>query len=374
MSVSVRYNYRLRPGNEAERALIQEWHRTRWIWNRAVDYLQTNGEWVRDSELTKWRAEHDWLRAGSVVAQQQELRNFRLKRAKGKGRRKFKSAKRTQPSLNYTKRGFSLTSEGRLRLPAGVSIPVVWSRELPSTPSSVRVYRDSLGHWFVSFVVMRNDAETVPSTGEAIGIDWGVRTLATTTNPVFDLPHAEHGKRVAARLAKAQRRMARRRAGRGKRASRGYQAAKRQAARVAKKAQRQRLDDARKWVKGVVAAHEFIAVEDFKPIFLAKTCLARKSSDGAIGLLKRVLIEVAERHRRSVVLVNPKFTSMDCSNCQARIKQRLSLSERMFHCSSCGAILDRDVNAAWNVLNRAGFHPATVDVVRRVIPSGIAAD
>jgi putative transposase len=59
--------------------LISEWHRTRWVWNRAVDLLQRTGAWVSDKDLTSWRAEHPWLREGSVVAQQQELRNFRAK-------------------------------------------------------------------------------------------------------------------------------------------------------------------------------------------------------------------------------------------------------------------------------------------------------
>ena len=79
-----------------------------------------------------------------MVAQQQMLRNFRAKRAQGKGRRKFKSGKRSLPSLNYTRRGF-VVKGARLCLAGGLSIPVVWSRELPSEPSSVRVYRDSIG-------------------------------------------------------------------------------------------------------------------------------------------------------------------------------------------------------------------------------------
>ena len=354
--------------------MIAEWHRTRWVWNQAVDLLQRTGAWVRDTELTRWRAEHAWLREGSVVAQQQELRSFRAKRAKGKGRRKFKSAKRCRPSLNYTLRGFSLSGEGRLRLPGGVVIPVVWSRELPSAPSSVRVYRDSLGHWYASFVVSRPEAVPLPASSEAIGVDWGVATLASTTNPTYDLVHAQHGQRAAARLARYQRRMARRRPQPGKRASRGYRSAQRNAARAYKHVQRQRLDGARKWAHRVVRAHGVIAIEDFRPAFLARSTMARRAADGAISTLKAVLIETAERAGRQVVLVDPKHTSMDCSNCHARVKQRLSLSERTFHCPACGVRVDRDLNAARNVLARAGFAPAAVDVVRRATPSGMAAD
>ena len=340
---------------------MSEWHRSRWVWNQAVELLHGTGSWVRDAELTRWRAEHAWLREGSVVAQQQELRSFRAKRAKGKGRRKFKSARRSRPSLNYTLRGFSLSGEGRLRLPGGVVIPVVWSRELPSAPSSVRVYRDSVGHWYASFVVTRPESEPLPASSEAIGIDWGVATLASTTNPTFDLVHAQHGKRAAARLARYQRRMARRRPPPGMRASRGYREAQRLAAKTSKRVQRQRLDGARKWAHRVVRAHGSIAIEDFRPAFLARSRMARRAADGAVATVK-------------AVLVDPKHTSMDCSNCHARAKGRLRLSERTFHCPVCGVRVDRDVNAARNVLARAGFAPAAVDAVRRAMPSGMAAD
>jgi putative transposase len=122
--------------------------------------------------LTEARARTPWLRAGSQVAQQQTLRTYAAAlhdsyRVKGRGKPKAKARKKTRPSLEYTTRGFSLR-DGRLRLPGGVSNPVVWSRELPSEPTSVRVYQDSLGHWYASFVV-RREREPAPETGGAIG-------------------------------------------------------------------------------------------------------------------------------------------------------------------------------------------------------------
>ena len=113
MPLLLRYTYRLRPGRLAERALIAEWHRARWVWNQAVGVLKRSGAWVSDKDLTRWRSEHAWLREGSVVAQQQELRSFRTKRAKGRGRKRFKTVKRSRLSLNYTQRGFALSGEGR---------------------------------------------------------------------------------------------------------------------------------------------------------------------------------------------------------------------------------------------------------------------
>lgn len=238
----------------------------------------------------------------------------------------------------------------------------------------VRVYRDAVGHWYASFVVVAPEREALPASCAAIGVDWGVARLAITTNPAYDLAHARYAQRAAARLARYQRRMARRRPAPGRKASRGYRRSQRVVARQYRRVARQRLDAARKWAKRVVRDHGVIAVEDFRPAFLAKSRMARTAADGSVGILKRTLIEAAERGGRYVVLVDPKYTTMDCSACHARAKRRLSLSERTFQCPACGVRLDRDVNAARNVLARAGFAPATVDVVRRLTPSGMVAD
>ncbi|MBO0879899.1 MAG: transposase [Mycobacterium sp.] len=358
----VRYRYRLRPGATAMAAMLQEWDRCRWVWNQAVARLSESGEWVGDDALTSWRREHKWLSEGSVVAQQQMLRNFRAKRAKGKGRRKFKSGKRTLPSLNYTRRGFAVR-DGRLCLAGGLSIPVVWSRELPSEPSSVRVYRDRIGHWYASFVVRRYD-QALPVCEQSIGIDWGVHAVATTTDPEYDLAHPEYGKRAAGELSRRQCAMARRKPCPGERASKGYLSAKRDVAKLSKKVARQRQDTARKWATKVVANHGALAVEDFKPRFLARSRMARKSADGAIGASKATLIEYAQRAGRKVVLVPPAYTTMTCSDCSTRTKYRMQLSERVFVCESCAMIQDRDRNAARVILDRAGLNPAGVETVR----------
>lgn len=369
----MRYTYRLRPGTQALNALISEWHRTRHLWNDAVA-LMRKGEKVSfaalSKRLTTKRAEHDWLRAGSQVAQQQELRTFAQAfdhsfKVKGRRRPAFKSARRTQPSLGYTTRGFSIR-DGRLILPKGVSLPVVWSRDLPSEPTSVRVYRDTLGHWYASFVV-RRERETPPEANGSIGVDWGVKTTATATDLRYDLPHLGHRKRAAAEMAKAQRKMARRRRPRGQAASKGYQRAKREAAVVAKTAERRNTHEARMWARRVVADHRVIAIEDFRPKFLAKSTMARKAADAAIGTAKRTLIEYAERAGRKVVLVEPAYTTMTCSGCFARTK-RLNLDERTFACPDCGLVEDRDRNAARTILAVAERGHTSVESVRHSVP------
>lgn len=225
----VRYTYRLRPGKLAVRALESEWHRCRFLWNEAVHQQRSGGKptFVRLSKmLTEARSRTEWLREGSQVAQQQTLRTYAIAlqrsfKVKGWGRPKIKPRKTSPPSLEYTTRGFSIRDR-RLRLPNGVSIPVVWSRELPTAPTSVRVYRDTLGHWYASFVTRRPHL-SAPAATAAIGVDWGVAVTATTTDPAYDLPYTGHRRRCAAELARAQRKMARRRRPRGHAPSCGYQ-------------------------------------------------------------------------------------------------------------------------------------------------------
>ncbi|OZV73886.1 transposase [Micromonospora echinospora] len=376
MSETVRYTYRLRPGRQAEGALLAEWGRCRWLWNEAVHQQRTGRKPTfgkLSKLLTEARGRNAWLRDGSQVAQQQTLRTYATAldhsfTVKGRSRPKVKRKKDALPSLEYTTRGFRL-KDGRLCLPGKVTVPVVWSRDLPSDPTSVRVYRDSLGHWYASFVVRREQPETPEADLPGIGVDWGVKTTATTTNPVFDLLHLGHRKRCAAELAKAQRRMARRRRPKGHAPSKGYLDAKRQAARIAKKAARQNTHDARVWAKKVTNHHVLIAVEDFKPGFLGKTRMARKAADAAIGACKRELIERGRRVGRRVVLVPPAYTTMTCSACGERANLRLGLGVRIFECAACGHTACRDRNAARTILATAERRRASADDVRHLIAS-----
>ena len=259
-----------------------------------------------------------------------------------------------------------------------MAIPVVWTHELPSDPKSVRVYRDSLGHWYASFVVEIDlDHTRLPETGNdhVLGIDWGVTETATTAvldiatgevddSDTFDLPHSEHGKKAAAKLARYQRMMARRKPAKGQAGSNRYKKAKRDAAKVHAKVARQRQDGARKWAKHVVNQHDKIAVEDFKPKFLAKSTMARKAADAAISATKTELIWMAAKHGRQIQLVHPANTTTDCFNCDARTKHRLPLGQRTYQCERCGMSKPRDKNSAAVVAARAGFHPANAEGIR----------
>ncbi|MFJ6947332.1 RNA-guided endonuclease InsQ/TnpB family protein [Streptomyces wuyuanensis] len=386
-----RWTFRVRVSSTALAALIGEWDRCRWIWNECCAKSKQTHAWNKgrpepedkrtcgpaqlDRMLTEARKANTWLREGSSVPQQQLIRDFGKSRAKAQkdindrlpmrqraGMPKWKKKREALPSLNYTRRGFQL-KDGRLHLAGGIALTVVWSLNLPADPSSVRVYQDSLGHWYASFVVPA-EVEPLAETGAVIGIDWGVKETATTTSHAHDLPHAEHGKKAAAGLARYQRMMARRKPAKGKPGSKGYRRAKKQVAKLHKKVARQRQDTGRKWAKSVVRDHDAIAVEDFRPKFLAKTSMARKAADAAISATKTALIEMGRKHGRTVHPLHPAHTTMDCAQCGARTKHALPLSERTYACTVCGAVSPRDKNSARVMLVRAGLNPAGADRVR----------
>ncbi|MER7183849.1 transposase [Streptomyces hyaluromycini] len=373
----------------ARSALLADGDRCRWVWNECVakakavhahnkahpESTLTCGPAQLDKMLTEARERTPWLREGSSVPQQQIIRDFGKSRARAqkdiKGRLPlkqragmpgWKKKREAAPTLNYSRRGFRLKG-GRLHLAGGIVATVVWSRDLPAVPSSVRVYRDSLGHWYASFVVPA-DVRPLPRTGRVIGVDWGVKETATTTSDAHDLPHAQHGRKGQQKLSRYDRMMARRKPAKGQAASKGYCEARKLRAKACKKVARQRQDTGRKWAKHVVTDHDAIAVEDFHPKFLAKSSMARKAADAAIGATKKALIEMGRKHGRDIRPVHPAHTTMDCASCGARTKHALPLSERTYTCTACGVVSPRDKNSARVMLVRAGLDPAGVEGVR----------
>lgn len=365
--MKLRYQYKLRPGRQALALLTAQYDASRWVWNQCVErftkHLDTS-QTVLHRLLTQWRADHEWLAAQPVVPQQQIIRDFvAAKNAFFKKLRKpprFKAAKTSLPSLNYTLRGLSIR-DGRLRLAGGVVLPVVWSRDLPSKPSSVRVYRDAAGWWWASFVVQRATRTKPRQHNGVIGVDWGVQTPAKTTSTNYDLHYSNRARRSAKALQREKRKMARHRA---KRDWQPYRKAKAKAAKIQRTVRWQRKEQSRSWAQSIAANHLHIACEDFKPAFLSKSRMARKAAENAIGLVKTELTQAAQDYGATLHLIDPKYTTMDCSACGTRAKHRIELHQRIYSCDHCGISIDRDLNAARNMLHRAGFNPTDHDGIR----------
>ena len=369
MITTRRYTYKLRPGKQAEAALEMEYHRSRWVWNECVHQQRENKVFSRNTLsqlLTAARASTPWLKAGSAVVQQQVIADFCVATKahfESKADPKpelptFKTKKsHPNPSVNYTKNGFSI-KDGKLSLAKmPFNIPVVWSRALPSQPTSVRVYRDAVGDWWASFVVKVEDTPKVREDDLSVGIDPGISVTMTTSHDdtEFDLEYVNQVRTHARNTAKYQRRMAKHKAAQQ---WDKYRKAKRLKAKEERKARRVRQERSRKWAQQIAKNHAQIAVEDFKPKFMFKSTLARKAADAACGVLLRELEIQAHKYNCELVKVNPAYTTQECHICHARTKQQMTLAQRTYECWNCGQTSDRDKNAAKVILSRAGFNPA----------------
>jgi len=202
--MQLRYSYRLYPSLSQRMALARAFGCARVVFN---DGLRIREEahaaglpYVTDAELSarltaaKASPERAWLGDVSAVVLQQALadlnaayRNFFASLA---GRRtgpkaglpKFRSRKDRRQAIRFTRNArFWLTPGGKLRLPKIGDVPVRWSRDLPSTPSSVTVIRDAAGRYFASFVVESQPGVLAPAE-PVLGIDLGLTHFAVLSD------------------------------------------------------------------------------------------------------------------------------------------------------------------------------------------------
>jgi putative transposase len=184
----------------------------RFVWNQALGRWGDLWRQERISlsyvaackELTDWRSRFEWLAEQPSTPQQQVLRDLYraiaafFNKSNPVGRPRFKSRKAGYATARWTKCGFAVSGSGLGlpddRLEVGTSagrirLRVVWSRPLPSPPSSATVYRDPAGRWWASFVVrIEAPAQPLPLTGQATGLDLGLATFATTCDAESDIP------------------------------------------------------------------------------------------------------------------------------------------------------------------------------------------
>jgi len=314
---------------------------------RRINYVQTS------ALLTEWKRteEYAYLAEVSSVPLQQALRhlqgafvNFFEKRS---AYPRFKSRKKSRNSAEYTRSAFTYR-DGRLAL-AKMPEPlnIVWSRPLPEgqIPSTVTVSKDSAGRWFVSMLCEDASVKALPSTGAAVGVDAGITSLVTlSTGEKVTNPKSE--KKDRARLARAQRELSRKEKG-----SRNRDKARARVARIHARITDRRRDFLHKLSTRLVRENQTIVIEDLAiRNMMTSHTLARAISDASWGELRRMLEYKAQWYDRELIAVDRWYpSSRTCSAC-GRMVAKLPLSIREWTCAACGAIHDRDENAAKNVL------------------------
>lgn len=175
--------------------------------------------------------------------------------------------------------------------------------------------------------------EPLPPTDEAVGADMGL-THFLTLSTGETIPNPRFFRRDEKALSQVQRRKRARRA----------------ATRIHERIRNRRHDFVHQTARRLVTQYGLIAVENLTVRNMVQNhCLAKSISDAAWALFRLVLARKAEAAGRRVVEINPAYTSQTCSGC-GRMSPK-PLAERRHGCPACGLALDRDVNAARNILN-----------------------
>lgn len=414
-----RYRFRLYPHPHQLKNLAGAFGCARVVWNDALETSQEllkSGEKIKFSQLSnlcitqaKQKDGRKWLSSTSNVVLQQSLRDLYQAYSNYwsslKGKRKGKKfnepkrkKKRTEQSIRFTSNAFWIEGS-TLRLTKIGSIPILWTRDLPSSPTSVTVSRDASGRFHASFVCAVDPISMPIDPNRAIGIDMGIVNFVTfNTGEKVEAPKPlQRNFKKLRRLQKALKRMDRmcfrsnKVTGRRQRGSHRYHRQQRRINRLHAFISDIRKDFQEKLSTRIIRENQTIVIEDLaiasmlrapkpkKDLYAqrwlpngraSKRALSRAISDASWGKFRLMLEHKAERYGRTIIAVNPAYTSQTCSHCGCVSKEnRKSQSE--FKCLECGHHENADVNAAKNILaaglaeslnGRGALHKTTVAV------------
>jgi putative transposase len=357
------FTYRLFPNKHQQRLLMHQLEECRWLYNHLL--AERRAAWEQRQETLRYSDQAVSLpalkaeRPSLSGVQSQVLQNVavridlafqaffrRVRQGEQKpGYPRFRGHGRydsiTFPQVPV---GCKLDTESkRLRIMNVGQVKVVLHRPLEGTPKTATISRSSTGKWYVCFSCECAELTPLPATGQPVGIDVGLKTFATlSTGDTIDNPRFFRTEEHA--LARSQRRLANEEKGTPQRAAR-----RKIVARVHERIAWRRSDFTHQQSRRIVNTFDVIAVEDLSVNRMTHNhCLAKSIHDAAWSQFAATLSHKAAWAGRSYVAVNPAYTSQDCSGCGHR--QRLSLSDRTYHCPCYGLVLDRDINAARNIL------------------------
>ncbi len=356
------YRYRLNPTKAQRTALESVLDACRWVYNNTLAMRKESWEQRQESVslydtvkmLPAWKAEHDWLpRAYSQTLQEVCKRVdlafqafFRRVKSGEKevGYPRFKG-KGWYDSFTFPQYDSGWRLEGKtLRIFKVGRVKIKLHRPIDGEIKTLTIRRDTLGNWYACFSCEVEWTAPDPSP-HVVGIDMGLEKFATLSTGVM-IDNPRFFRRDEKALAKAQRKVSALPKGTKERKK-----VKRVVQHIHARIANRRKDFAHKLSRYLADVFQVIVFEDLNTKGMMKLhSLAKSIGDAAWNQLIRSTTYKAESAGRSVVLVNPAYTSQDCSQCGNRAKK--ALSERVHRCGMCGLELDRDLNAALNVLAR----------------------
>jgi putative transposase len=362
-SVRKTFKYKLKPTPQQAKALEQVLWRCRMLYNVALEQRKTwwqRGQGIgatyyqQKAELPDLKvACSDYAEVNAQVLQDVILRVehtfqaffHRVQQGETPGYPRFKGRNRYN-SFTYPQYGGGAVLDGGvLNLSRIGRIPIRVHRPVRGIPKTVTISREPDG-WYACLSCAEVPTEPLPPTGQETGIDVGLKVfLITADGEVVENPH--HYRKAEKQLAKAQRRVSRRKKGSHRRRK-----AVKLLAKAHHKVRRQRRDFQHKAALSLLRTYDTIYLEELQVRNMVRNPrLAKSISDAGWAQFRTLLAYKAEWAGRRVVAVAAQYTSQDCSGCGERVRK--SLSVRTHICPSCGLVIDRDENAALNIL-RAG--------------------
>ena len=228
-------------------------------------------------------------------------------------------------------------------------------RPLEGKLKTATITRDC-GEWYVSYVC-EVEATPLPATGRQVGVDVGTTYFCITSDGEFvGNPRYFNSSMKALRVG--QRSLSRK-----KRGSNRRKKAKTAVAKLHRKVARQRLDFHHKTAAKLIRENDLVAHEDLNVSGMGKGNLARSIHDVGWGQFFSLLSQKAASAARTVIAVDPRYTSQACSKCGHTCREN-RVSRSRFVCRSCGHTANADWNAALNILARALPSVQNVEVMR----------
>ena len=242
--------------------------------------------------------------------------------------------------------GVRLESERLILLKMVGAVALVLHRPVQRTPKTVTLTRSRTGKWFACFSC-ETEAAPLPPTGMVVGVDVGLSSFATLSDGQ-KIDNPRFYRRDEADLKRVQRRK-----DAAKHAQNWPEHAKQKGvlANIHARIANRRADFAHQESRKLVDAYQVIVFEDLAPMEMGRSRGMRKSIlDVAWTQFIRMTVAKAAEAGRRVILVDPRNTTKRCSSCGELVPK--TLRERVHTCLHCGLVLDRDENAARNMLQR----------------------
>lgn len=255
-------------------------------------------------------------------------------------------------SFTYPQSGFKINKD-KIRLYKIGSIKIKIHRPIEGIIKTCTIIQNPTKKWFVSLSceIFPQKENLIPQ--RSVGIDMGLQSFAILSTGK-KIPNPKFFKQNEKILAKAHRKLSAQK-------TKNTEERRKIVARIYEKINNKRHDFIHQISKEITDQFNIICVEDLSINNMKKdnfSCINKAIEDAAWGKFIECLVYKAKIKGKKVIKVNPAYTSQNCSNCGNR--QKLNLSNRMYHCLCCGLSIDRDINAAKNILNIGmGMHTLT---------------